>query len=88
MRLAVETLTQVAGMRPVGWMTGRPSHTRRLIVEEGGFLYDRDALNDELPIGYRLRAARISSSLIPTRPTTTASTATWPLPRHKTSSPT
>src|SRR5262249_11013088 len=24
-RLAVETLTQVAGMRPVGWMTGRPS---------------------------------------------------------------
>jgi peptidoglycan/xylan/chitin deacetylase (PgdA/CDA1 family) len=31
-------------------MTGRPSpNTRRLIVEEGGFLYDRDALNDELP---------------------------------------
>ena len=49
-RLAVETLTEVAGVRPVGWMTGRPSpNTRRLIVEEGGFLYDRDALNDELP---------------------------------------
>jgi peptidoglycan/xylan/chitin deacetylase (PgdA/CDA1 family) len=31
-------------------MTGRPSpNTRRLLVEEGGFLYDRDALNDELP---------------------------------------
>ena len=31
-------------------MTGRPSlRTRALVVEEGGFLYDRDALNDELP---------------------------------------
>ena len=49
-RLAVETLTELAGERPVGWMTGRPSpNTRRLLVEEGGFLYDRDALNDELP---------------------------------------
>jgi putative urate catabolism protein len=49
-RLAVETLTEIAGTRPVGWMTGRPSpNTRKLLVEEGGFLYDRDALNDELP---------------------------------------
>jgi peptidoglycan/xylan/chitin deacetylase (PgdA/CDA1 family) len=49
-RLAVETLTELAGVRPVGWMTGRPGpNTRRLIVEEGGFLYDRDAINDELP---------------------------------------
>ena len=31
-------------------MTGRPGpNTRRLVVEEGGFVYDRDALNDELP---------------------------------------
>ena len=31
-------------------MTGRPGpNTRRLLVETGGFLYDRDALNDELP---------------------------------------
>jgi peptidoglycan/xylan/chitin deacetylase (PgdA/CDA1 family) len=49
-RRAVETLTRLAGTRPLGWMTGRPGpNTRRLIVEEGGFLYDRDALNDELP---------------------------------------
>jgi allantoinase len=49
-RLAVETLTEITGTRPVGWMSGRPSpNTRRLIVEEGGFIYDRDALNDELP---------------------------------------
>jgi peptidoglycan/xylan/chitin deacetylase (PgdA/CDA1 family) len=48
--LAVETITRITGTRPVGWMTGRPGpNTRRLVVEEGGFLYDRDALNDELP---------------------------------------
>jgi peptidoglycan/xylan/chitin deacetylase (PgdA/CDA1 family) len=36
--------------RPLGWMTGRPGpNTRRLLAEEGGFLYDRDSLADELP---------------------------------------
>ena len=31
-------------------MTGRPGpNTRRLLVEHGGFHYDRDALNDEFP---------------------------------------
>jgi allantoinase len=49
-RLAVETIAELTGQRPLGWMTGRPSpNTRRLLVQEGGFLYDRDALNDELP---------------------------------------
>lgn len=49
-RRAVQAITSVTGTRPVGWMTGRPGpNTRRLVVEEGGFLYDRDALNDELP---------------------------------------
>jgi len=49
-RLAVETITEMTGQQPLGWMTGRPSpNTRRLLVEHGGFLYDRDALNDELP---------------------------------------
>jgi len=63
-RLAVETLTEVAGARPLGWMTGRPSpNTRRLIVEEGGFLYDRDALNDELP--YWVAVAGRSHLVIP-----------------------
>jgi len=47
---AVEILTDLAGTRPLGWMTGRPGpNTRRLIAEEGGFLYDRDSLADELP---------------------------------------
>jgi len=49
-RLGIETIERVAGVRPVGWMTGRPSaNTRRLHLDLGGFLYDHDALNDELP---------------------------------------
>lgn len=47
---AVEIITRLCGQRPVGWCTGRPSaQTRRLIVEEGGFLYDSDSLADDLP---------------------------------------
>ena len=47
---AVESLTRVTGTRPVGWYTGRLSpNTRRLVVEAGGFLYDSDAYNDDLP---------------------------------------
>jgi peptidoglycan/xylan/chitin deacetylase (PgdA/CDA1 family) len=50
MRKAIAGCEKLLGMRPAGWMTGRPGpNTRKLIVEEGGFLYDRDALNDELP---------------------------------------
>ena len=50
MRRAVESLTRVTGSRPLGWYTGRLSpNTRRLVVEHGGFLYDADAYNDDLP---------------------------------------
>ena len=50
MRQAVEVLTRVTGSRPLGWYTGRLSpNTRRLVVEEGGFLYDADAYDDDLP---------------------------------------
>jgi len=46
----VDTITRLIGRRPVGWYTGRPSpSTRRLVVEIGGFLYDSDAYNDDLP---------------------------------------
>ena len=49
-RRAADSIEKLTGKRPVGWMTGRPGpNTRRLLVEEGGFLYDRDSLNDELP---------------------------------------
>jgi len=49
-RQAVASLTRATGSRPLGWYTGRLSpNTRRLVVEEGGFLYDSDAYNDDLP---------------------------------------
>jgi len=49
-RRAVEAIERVTGRRPVGWYTGRISdNTRRLVVEEGGFLYDSDYYGDELP---------------------------------------
>ncbi len=48
---AVASLARTMGSRPLGWYcrTGASSNTRRLLVEEGGFLYDSDAYNDELP---------------------------------------
>ncbi|NBD16276.1 MAG: allantoinase PuuE [Cyanobacteria bacterium] len=47
---AIAIHTQVTGSRPLGWYTGRNSpHTRRLVVEEGGFLYDADSYADDLP---------------------------------------
>jgi putative urate catabolism protein len=47
---AIALHTQVTGQRPLGWYTGRTSpHTRRLVVEEGGFLYDSDSYADDLP---------------------------------------
>jgi peptidoglycan/xylan/chitin deacetylase (PgdA/CDA1 family) len=50
MRRNVDSITRLVGRRPVGWYTGRPGpNTRRLVVETGGFLYDSDAYNDDLP---------------------------------------
>ena len=48
---AVATIQRVHGKAPVGWHTkSSPSvHTRRLLVEHGGFLYDSDAYNDDAP---------------------------------------
>jgi allantoinase len=46
----VETITRMIGRSPLGWYTGRPGpNTRRLVTEIGGFLYDSDAYNDDLP---------------------------------------
>jgi allantoinase len=50
-RLAVKSLTETVGRRPLGWYCRySPSlQTRRLLVEEGGFLYDSNSYADELP---------------------------------------
>jgi putative urate catabolism protein len=47
---AIAIHTRVTGRRPLGWYTGRNSpNTRKLVVEEGGFLYDADSYADDLP---------------------------------------
>ncbi len=47
---AIQILTRITGTRPLGWYTGRSgANTRRLVVEEGGFLYDADDYSDDLP---------------------------------------
>lgn len=50
-RRAVASLERTVGARPLGWYcrTGPSVNTRRLVVEEGGFLYDCDSYADELP---------------------------------------
>lgn len=50
MRQAIEIHTQATGERPLGWYTGRTSpNTAKLVVEEGGFVYDADSYADDLP---------------------------------------
>ncbi|HEX2199404.1 MAG TPA: allantoinase PuuE [Burkholderiales bacterium] len=58
MQRAIEIHARLTGERPLGWYTGRTSpNTRRLVVEEGGFVYDADDYNDDLP-WYDMRQAR------------------------------
>ena len=50
LQTAIELHTKATGSRPTGWYLGRCSpNTRRLVVEEGGFVYDADSYADELP---------------------------------------
>lgn len=62
---AVASLERTVGQRPLGWYSrfGPSEHTRRLLVEEGGFLYDADAYNDELP--YWTRAGGRDHLVVP-----------------------
>src|SRR5262249_62047907 len=63
-RRSIEAIEQACGVRPVGWYTGRVSeNTRRLVVEEGGFLYDSDSYADELP--YWVEVAGQNQLVIP-----------------------
>jgi allantoinase len=63
-RRAIASLEKSTGTRPLGWMTGRPGpNTRRLNIEAGGYLYDRDSLADELP--YWLHVANKAHLVIP-----------------------
>jgi peptidoglycan/xylan/chitin deacetylase (PgdA/CDA1 family) len=48
---AVEAIEVAAGAPPVGWHTRSATsvNTRRLLAEHGGFLYDSNAYNDDMP---------------------------------------
>ena len=48
--LAFETHQRITGSPPLGWYTGRDSpNTRKLLLEQGGLLYDSDSYADDLP---------------------------------------
>lgn len=50
-RMAIDSIKATTGERPLGWYCryGPSVRTRELLVEEGGFVYDSDAYNDDLP---------------------------------------
>ena len=52
---AIESITRTVGTRPLGWYCREMSvNTRELVVEEGGFVYDSDCYNDDLPYWSRV----------------------------------
>ncbi len=52
---AVASIESTTGTRPVGWYCREMStNTRELVVEEGGFEYDSDCYNDDLPYWTRI----------------------------------
>ncbi|WP_374490303.1 allantoinase PuuE [Zoogloea sp.] len=56
MRIGMEIIQQLTGERPLGWYTGRDSpNTRRLVADDGGFLYDSDYYGDDLPFWTRVQ---------------------------------
>ena len=49
-RKAIDATLRTTGERPLGYHTTTSSgHTRELLVEEGGFVYDTDSFADDLP---------------------------------------
>ncbi|PKW16479.1 polysaccharide deacetylase family protein [Saccharopolyspora spinosa] len=62
---AVQLIEESCGQRPLGWQTRHSgsTHTRELVVEEGGFLYDSDAYNDDIP--YFVNVAEKKHLVIP-----------------------
>lgn len=50
MQRAIAIIERMTGEKPKGWYTGRNSpHTRELLLEQGGFLYDADDYSDDFP---------------------------------------
>jgi peptidoglycan/xylan/chitin deacetylase (PgdA/CDA1 family) len=52
---AIASIERSTGARPAGWYCREMSvNTRDLVVEEGGFLYDSDTYNEDLPYWTRV----------------------------------
>lgn len=50
LRRGIEIIERLTGSAPLGWYTGRDSeNTRRLVADDGRFLYDSDYYGDDLP---------------------------------------
>lgn len=48
---AIHSFESTTGIRPLGWYSryGPSIHTRELLVEEGGFIYDSESVADDIP---------------------------------------
>jgi len=58
MQEALAIIEQITGEMPSGWYTGRDSpNTRRLVVEQGGLLYDSDYYGDDLPFWTKVKTS-------------------------------
>ena len=62
-----ETIRHLAGALPTGWHCkgSRSRHTRRLLREHGGFLYDSDDYGDDVPRLIDLADGRVPHVVLP-----------------------
>jgi allantoinase len=63
LKKAIAAIERAVGVRPVGFFHWCGPNTRRLLVEDGGFLYDSEAYNDDLP--YWVKVGEKSHLVIP-----------------------
>jgi len=58
MQQALAIISELTGTTPLGWYTGRDSpNTRRLVVEQGGLIYDSDYYGDDLPLWQQVQTS-------------------------------
>ncbi len=58
MQQALAIINELTGTTALGWYTGRDSpNTRRLVVEQGGLIYDSDYYGDDLPLWQQVKTS-------------------------------
>jgi putative urate catabolism protein len=58
MQQALAIINELTGTPALGWYTGRDSpNTRRLVVEQGGLIYDSDYYGDDLPLWQQVKTS-------------------------------